>query len=199
MSWTGRSILCMILAASVCVCVPSVTQAQDTGKKIIRIRKLDSDKVRTPIYRVSNFPQGRTRNWMKITTEYDTAPEWLDQLDFQYYVLVKAKKGKKEFTLFRGDITNVNIEKNAGTGGSRHKSVAYLHPSTLARYGDVERLAVVIRHQGRLVGMESKPKSNARWWEQLTPVTGYVLNRLETPFAMINFDDYEAIKATSTR
>ena len=36
--------------------------------------------------------------------------------------------------------------------------------------------------------------TNQRWWEQMTPVDGYVLNRMETPFAMISFDDYEAIK-----
>jgi hypothetical protein len=81
--------------------------------------------------------------------------------------------------------------------GNRHKSVAYLHPSTLARYGEVQAIAVVIYEQGRPVAMESRPASKKRWWENYTPVKGYVRNRMETPFAMINFDDYEAIKAGS--
>ena len=135
---------------------------------------------------------------MSITTEYSTAPEWMDELEFRYYALVQSKKGKKEYTLLRGDVTYVNIERNAG-GGPRHKSVVYLHPTTLARYGEVERLAVLIYYQGRLIGIESEPSTKQRWWEQLTPKSGYVLNRLESPFAMINYDDYEAIKAKSDR
>jgi hypothetical protein len=45
--------------------------------------------------------------------------------------------------------------------------------------------------------MDGIPTGSAasRWWEQLPPVEGYVLNRMETPFAMIYFDDYEAIKS----
>jgi len=41
------------------------------------------------------------------------------------------------------------------------------------------------------------PITSQRWWEQVPPVDGYVLNRLETPFAMIAFDNYEAIKSRS--
>jgi hypothetical protein len=172
--------------------------AQQRAPNIVRIRDLDADKVKTPIYRVSNAPQGRTREWLKIETEYDTAPDWIDELDFEYYVLVRDKEGDREYILFRGDVTYVNVERTASSA-SRHMSAMYLHPSTLARYGDVERMAVLIKYKGRLVGMESEPESNARWWEQLTPVRGLLLNRMETPFAMINFDNYEAIKATESR
>lgn len=164
----------------------------DAGPKIVRLRKPEIQKVRTPEYRITTGTmQGRSREWYQITAEYDTAPEWVDEMTFQFYVLVK---GHSKHTLFRGDVTYVNIER-----GNRHKSVMYLHPSTVARYGEVERVAVLIMHEGRLVAMESEPSSAQRWWEQLTPVSGYVLNRMQTPFAMINFDDYEAIKAAGDR
>lgn len=198
MNWIRRCLVVVAALTMAYLAMPSEVDAQDQSRQILRIRKLDSEKVRTPIYRVSNAPQGRTREWLSITTEYDTAPEWVDQLDFQYFVLVKNEKGQQGYTLFRGDVSYVNIERNVGAG-PRHKSVVYLHPSTIARYGDVERMAVLIYSEGRLVGMESEPSSSQRWWEQLTPVSGYILNRLESPFAMINFDDYEAIKATSAR
>ena len=88
-------------------------------------------------------------------------------------------------------MTYVNIQKG------KHKSDMYLHPSTIARYGDVQRVGVVISSQGRVLAMESLPANNQRWWEQLTPLDGYVLNRMQTPFAMIYFDDYEAIKPST--
>jgi hypothetical protein len=61
----------------------------------------------------------------------------------------------------------------------------------------VQAVAVLISVQGRIVAMESKPKSNQRWWEQLAPVDGLLLSRDQTPFAPIYFDDYEPVKRTA--
>jgi hypothetical protein len=55
-------------------------------------------------------------------------------------------------------------------------------------------VGLVITSQGRVLAMESNPSSQERWWERATPRAGFVLNRMQTPFAMINFDDYESIK-----
>lgn len=157
----------------------------------VAIKKIEASKVETPEYQLThNSMKGRSRNWYRLVTQYDTDAQWTDELSFTYYVLVKNKDPKgPPRTLFRGKVTYVNIEKGRG-----HKSDVYMHPSTLARYGDVEAVAVLIESGGRLVSSESLPASNKRWWEQLSPVDGMVLNRMQTPFAMINFDDYEAVK-----
>ncbi|HBA84958.1 MAG TPA: hypothetical protein DCZ95_12760 [Verrucomicrobia bacterium] len=165
-----------------------VVLAQESPN-IVQIRKVTGSKVATPQYQLlKGQVVARSLDWYQIVAHYETAPDWVDELSFTYYVLVKSKAGK--FSLFKGDVTYVNIARG------RHLSDIYLHPSTLARFGTVERVAVLINSQGRMLAMESLPSSNARWWEQspVPPVDGLVLNRMETPFAMMNFDDYEAIK-----
>ncbi len=170
-------------------------QRQDTmAKRILRIRNVAGSKVRTPEYKlVGGTAQGVKRIWFEVLVDYETTPEWIDELDFTYYVLMRSRRGKKRYVLFRGDVSYVNIARG------RHRSVVYVHPSTLERYGDVDRVAVLIKSQGRLVGVGGRPAPTKRWWEQLTPVKGYILTRMQTPFAMIRFDDYEAIKANTPR
>lgn len=158
------------------------------------IRKITPTKVSTPEYQLrKNQFVGRTRDWFQITVDYDTAPTWVDEATFTYYVLVLNKKpepGVNPRTLFKGEVSYINIERG------KHKSDIYLHPSTASRFGDIERVAVQVSVGGRLVAMEGVPSGTVqqRWWESFSPQSGYLLNRKETPFAMINFDDYEAIK-----
>jgi len=166
--------------------------------RIFRIDRIDTQEINSPEYEVKRvrFEGRTTKQWFQIRTEYTTRPDWIDQADFRYYALLEGKPqepGDSPFTLLRGDVSYVNIERG------RHESVVYMHPSTTRRFGDVERVAVLVYVRGQLVGMASDPESQQRWWEQLTPQDGFILNRLETPFAMINFDNYEAIKAGGTR
>lgn len=168
---------------------------QPAATELVAIKKISGAKVKTPEYRVvSGQAQPRSRDWFAITTQYDTAPEWLDELTFSYYVLIQGRTPQQpKNTLLVGEVTYVNIQKG------RHLSDMYLHPSTLARYGDVKGIAVIIKQQGRVLTISSEPPTQQRWWEMLAPVSGLVLNRMQTPFAMINFDDYEAIKTESGR
>lgn len=181
--WTG--VACAVLLATV-TALDCFAQASE----LVAIKKISGLKVRTPEYRlVAGQAQARGKDWFSVNTTYDTAPDWVDDITFSYFVLITGKSpGQPRNTLLSGDVTYVNVQKG------RHLSDMYLHPSTLARYGEVERVAVIVRVQGRVVAMASEPSSPQRWWEQLTPVQGLVLNRMETPFAMINFDNYEAIK-----
>jgi len=157
--------------------------------KIVEIRKIDGEKVRTPEYRiVGGTPQRPTRQWFQVVVEYLTRPEWLDQLDFEYYVLLKSRRDAGKYKLLKGTVSYVNVPKG------RHKSVMYLHPSTIERFGEVVRVAVLVRSGGRLVAIKTRPSSQQRWWEQLTPESGLLLNRMQTPFGMILYDEYEAIK-----
>lgn len=158
----------------------------------VEIRKLDLKKIATPQYQLAvNQLKGKSRDWLGITTEYDSDALWTDELTFTYYVLVentRNPKGPKE-SLFRGKVTYVNVEKGHG-----HKSDVYLPPSVTARFGDIKKIAVIVEASGKLVAGDSLPKSNQRWWEQYTPTDGMLQNRSQTPFAMINFDDYEMVK-----
>lgn len=158
------------------------------------IQKITPAKVSTPEYQLRKSQMvGRTRDWYQIVVDYATAPQWVDEATFTYYVLVlnkKAEQGVNPRTLFKGEVTYINIERG------KHKSDIYIHPSTASRFGEIERVAVQVSVGGRMVAMEGVPANTVqqRWWESFSPQTGYLLNRKETPFAMINFDDYEAIK-----
>ncbi len=180
-------LVCGFVVLALTLSFLSVASAQQAS--IVEIKKIEPAKAQTPEYKLlTGQVMAKTRTWFAINTTYETKPDWIDDLSFTYYVLVRSKEAGQKYTLFKGDVTYVNVQKG------KHKSDMYLHPSTLARYGDVERVAVIVNAAGRVVAMESLPAATTRWWEQLSPVEGYVLNRMQTPFAMINFDDYEAVK-----
>lgn len=166
------------------------------GQAPLAIRRISGGKVETPEYQVkkSQFA-ARTRQWFQIIVDYDVAPEWIDEATFTYYVLVQSRRpepGRNPRTLFKGEVTYVNI------GRGKRRSDIYLHPSTVERFGEVERVAVEVRVGGAIVARDGIPQGTAqqRWWESFAPLEGFVLNRMQTPFAMINFDDFEAIKPT---
>lgn len=160
---------------------------------MLRVRRLEAKLVAAPQYQVSQSVRTvRQRQWLEVRTQFETAPDWIDEMTFTYYVLLrntKPRPNEQEYNLFKGEVTYVNIAKTR-TG----QDTVFLHPSTIERYGSVDRVGLVITSQGRVLAMESNPSSQERWWERATPRTGLVLNRMQTPFAMINFDDYEAIK-----
>lgn len=178
--------------ASVLLGIMSGTAAaQAAAQDIARIRKVSGSKVKTPDFKVSGYnTSGSARDWFAVMVEFDTAPEWTEQLDFTFYVVLQGKDPK--YQLLRGTVSCVNIPR-----GSRHKEVMYLHPTTLGRYGSVYRAGVEIRHKGVPVAVESSDSGKGRWWEDpnLLPSVkdGLVLNRLQTPFAFLQYDEYEAI------
>jgi len=171
-------------------CTPSYGQASQK-KMPLKIRKITGTKQKTPQYKLlTGQKMARTRNWYVINVQYETAPDWTDEIVFDYYVLLKGKNPKQpKHTLLTGHVSYINVEKG------KHLSDMYLHPSTIARYGEVQGVACVVKVQGRTVAIGTQPSSKQRWWEQLTPQPGLLLDRYQTPFAMINFDDYEAIKS----
>ena len=130
--------------------------------------------------------------WMRIEVQFDTgALEWADEITLKYYVLMGKGKLAKMFT---GEITHVNVAK-----GSQHYSAVYIHPNTLVRFGggQVEAIVVQMFYQNRLVATYGEPTPQKRWWEEIAPTTGFLLNPLQTPWSVYSYERYEATKATS--
>lgn len=163
---------------------------------MLRIRRLEAETVRAPQYQVrAGQAPRRQREWLQIRTEFQTAPDWIDEMTFTYYVVLRNRRpaeGEPEHRLFRGESSYINIARTRDG-----QSTVFLHPSTLERFGEVVQTGVVVTSGGRMIAMESSPSREGRWWEQLTPQSGMVLNRRDTPFAMVNFDDFEAIPASA--
>jgi hypothetical protein len=179
------------------------------GSGVIRIRKITGvgkrGLIQTPEYSTS-ISRGRTaaRFWAEVSVQFDytgdnpgsSEPEWIDELAFQYYVLLYAPK-TKEYTFLKGAVAHIDVAK-----GRDRVSSMYIRPSGLDRYGEVVVVTVEAVVKGQTVARltESKlPQGQVlptEWWKttKFIPKEGYLLSRDKTPFAFVNYDDYEVVK-----
>ena len=168
----------------------AVAAAPGSGSDIIRIRKGPTPvKEKTPVFKTAAPGLSTTRptDWWRVVVEFDTQPEWIDELEFTYYAYIEDQSNKGAPVMFRGSVTYLNIAKG------RHVSDMFLNPSTIARMGVVKQIAVVVKAKGAVVAMESTA-TRPNWWDGFPPVDGVMLNRAQTPFAFVDFDAFEAIK-----
>lgn len=178
------------------------------SEPVVEIRKLDGlgprGKVKTPEYN-NNFGGSvrRARDWTQIMTTYRTIPDWIDEITFTYYALGYTEKNReKEYSLYKKVVRYIDIPNERFD----HKSTVYLHPNVTERYGELVGIAVEISHKGEIVAVEHDEDPGAKlpedWWtnpkvvesELVTIRDGYLKNREESPFALINIEDYEVIK-----
>ena len=147
--------------------------------------------------------------WQQIICRYEigrTRTEWLDDLMFRYYVLSmkRAKKGNV-YVLYKKNVSYVDIA--VGSRTTDHSSTVYLRPAAMKRYGEVVAIAVEILYQGKVIAESADVDSGAKlpagkWWKNPNIVEskvvsvkeGYLLDRSESPFALVNTDDYEVVK-----
>jgi len=181
-------------------------ERRSTGEKL-RIRKLNGlgtrSKVDTPQYD-SSEPRAtsRAKKWHQISVSYDTSPKWIDELAIQYHVLAVTRDPetkKKVFSLYKLVVKYSDIEQGRG-----HTATAFLRPAASKRFGDPIAVALVFSVDGRVVDeiSQESEKLPEKWWSNprvtdsndVTVRQGYLLSRSKTPWALINYDDYEAIK-----
>lgn len=157
----------------------------------VRLRSVDAQKVRTPVFEAKGPSRSvQPEEWLRVVCEYDNEEEWLDEITFQFYVAVRGKtRDVPPISLFRGEVTYINVAKE-----NRLQADMFIHPDVLARYGDLERVAVLARADGRVVGMAGKPEITARWWEQFSPTEGVLMTRDRTPFLLIDYDLFPMIR-----
>ena len=162
------------------------------------VKKVDVSFVSTPEYQV-NPPakQVRSQKWMVIDVTFDAKPEFTDELGLNYYVLF-AKR------LFVGHISHVSIQK-----GRELHSVAYISPKSIAQIlggkqpngSDLENVSVTITKPGisETVSAKSWKPAVGEWWGRMKQEEGFVLNKLQTPFAPLSWDYYEALKPAASK
>jgi hypothetical protein len=162
-----------------------------------KIRTIRRQQIEAPSYNASGTgadlggrPSTLWRQWYKIEVQFSSRPEWADDIQMKYYVLVGTGRDQR---MFSGEITHVNVAR-----GTQHYSAMFMHPNTLRRYGggEVQAVAVQLFHQNRLVDQTSDPTTGQRWWERFSPVPGYLLPPEDTPWAPIASERWEARKIT---
>ena len=194
---TRTSVLSWVVAGVMATAAPSISLAQK-GKPIgpgdLKVTAISQKVVEPPNYGAFTESLGSqtslaTKRWLKVEATFATTPDWCDEVQLKFYVLMG--KGQDRH-LYVGDVTHVNVAR-----GQNHYSAVFIHPATLERFGNGQRaeaVAVVLSAQNRPLSSESEPSSNRRWWEQLPPETGNVLSPDQTPWSVIAYKRYEAIK-----
>ena len=171
------------------------------GGGVLRLRQLTGNGPRALVQTPDMFggaSHSRTgpRAWAQLDFQYDTEPEWIDEASFQCYALLHSRT-TGEYTLLKGSLAYMDVARGRG-----HLGVAYVRPSALARFGEVVAVAVEAIVKGETVSVLSEGRLSPgkpmpqEWWKnaKLAPKEGYVLDKSKTPFALGNYDDYEALK-----
>lgn len=186
--------------------------AERPGRATVVIRRMPRLTRNTLYQRTPEF-QGtaskavrRPREWAMFDLTYDTTAEFTDELVFNYYVLcLRTIEGKKEFSLFQTTVRYTDILRG------EHQACAVLAPGALLRYGEPVAFAVEIAGADGAALVSDTTVENrsalpadvqADWWKNprvmenpsVTKRESYLTDRSKTPFALINADDYEAVK-----
>jgi hypothetical protein len=194
MSMRTRQRRCAVFVAMLMVTSLSFAQAPTPVRPgDFKLRNIRQQLLMAPNYEAAGGAgvsgASLQKKWLRIETEFETAPDWSDDLTMKYYVLIGRGRDAK---MFVGESTYVNVAKG------RHFSAMFMHPNAVERFGQgkVEAVAVELRYQGRLMDAASDPASRERWWERFAPTPGYLLNPLQTPWSLTAHQRYEQIKPT---
>jgi hypothetical protein len=175
-----------------CMLVASTVAAQTRGADF-QLTKITKNLVTTPQFGYTGgqqYPANQRDRWLEVEVEFAAAPEFTDELTFKYFILINGK-------LLTGEVTHVHI-----AAGRENRSVMYVSPAALTRFigkgvltpNSVQNVAVQILQKGAVKDELSFARAPGQWFAGLAPLTGFVLNKNETPFAPLYWDRYEEIK-----
>jgi hypothetical protein len=174
--------------------LPLAAFAQAPAADNFRITKISKNLIPTPQFAFTGaqprMVTQRNTRWLEIETEFTAGPEFTDELTFKYYILFNGN-------LLTGEVTHVNI-----LSGGEKRSVMYVPPNALAHFSGnrpitpdtCQNVAVQIVQQGSVKSEASLARAPAQWYAGLQQVSGFVLNKNQTPFAPLYWDRYEQIK-----
>jgi hypothetical protein len=172
--------------------LPAIASAQTRASEF-QVTKITKNLVSSPDYTFSGGPVHTTNEqlrWLEVEVEFTATPEFTDDLTFKYFILFNGK-------LLTGEVTHTNI-----AAGRENRSVMYLTPRTLARFNAnrpvtpnlIQNITVQIVQQGAIKDELSLVRAQAEWYKTMPALTGFLLNKNETPFMPLAWDRYEQIK-----
>lgn len=188
MSALGR--VAALAVGLIALASPAAAQTRGTDFQLTKITK---NLVTTPQFAYTGGQQylaNQRDRWLEVEVEFTAVPEVTDELTLKYFVLINGK-------LLTGEVTHVNI-----AAGREHRSVMYVSPRGLARFvgngavtpNAIQNVAIQIAKGGAIKDELSFSRAAAQWYAGLPAVTGFVLNKNETPFGPLYWDRYEQIK-----
>ena len=190
---------------------PGAARPAGSAKAVLRIKDMskpdtkslvsspDIDgKVKSP----GHINRGQNWKWAMLEVKYETAPDWLDEITFTFYVLCKSRDPKtnlEQFHLFQTAVSYLDVEKGD------HFAAVMLPPNAVKRYGNPVSYAVDIAIDGESVAQEALGMGAVKgniWWpasveklgDRLVRHSGYLKDRSQTPFGVTHIDEYEAVR-----
>ncbi len=158
----------------------------------VKIEKIAPAVIKTPEFNYTGGSQKRSQvgSWLEVEVEFETKAEMIDELSFNYKILINGK-------LLVGEVTHISIPK-----GREHYSVAYVAPRALDNVmggksltaASIQGIWVDVNRQGQVLSTLSTAKSAV---PNVPQVPGFVLNKSQTPFSILYWDRYEALKPAS--
>ena len=175
--------------------LPLAAFAQGRGPGTdFKITKITRSLISAPQFAYTggqSYQTNQRDRWLQVEVEFTAAPELTDELTFKYYILFNG-------SLLTGEVTHVNIP-----AGRENRSVMYVPPRVLARFANnrpitensCQNIAVQIVQQGTVKAETSLNRAAPQWFATLPQVSGFVLDKNQTPFAPLYWDRYEQIKS----
>lgn len=185
---------------------PRVQPAGAPAANVVRIRKMPkvgrSLLVRTPEFDSNaSRPSRKPREWAFFAVDYDTQPEWLDELTISYAAMAEGQNAerKREYSFYQTTVRYGDVKRG------EHSAAVVLPPQAIERFGDVVAFVVEISLGGKVVATDQVvgiPNLPPDWWKNREVLEnasvirrdGYLVDRAKSPFSLVNIDDYEAVK-----
>ncbi len=172
-----------------------IANAQTRGTEF-QLTKITKNLITTPQYTYSGAQQYQSNQrvqWLEVETTFTATPPVTDELTLKYFVLINGK-------VLSGEVTHSNV-----AAGRELHSVMYVPPAALARFNanrpvtpvTVQNIAVQIVQQGAVKDELSLVRAAPQWFAAVPALSGFVLNKNETPFAPLYWDRYEQVKAAT--
>jgi len=176
----------------------SVIAAEKEKLPDITIGDVETQDLSAPLYQGEDgddtlyapgiiFSSNREKKWLRVSVDYATRPEWIDRLTLEFYVLLPSPNDEK--ILFKGVASYVDVPE-----GRKHLAEMYMHFNSYERYyqrGKI-RTAVLAKVDGEIISIDDKNSLDDKWWETIPLHPCGLLNRLDTPFRVVNAGNYEA-------
>jgi len=186
-----------LLPLLACFAVMSHAQQPALQQGDVTIKSITPAGQKTPEFQISNSSgapkKGKGLTWLEVEVDYSTRADIIDELTFEYQILLGSQSAGSQ--LLTGSTTYVNIEK-----GLEHFAVVYVSPQTIAGIfgkspftaSSIQNVQVRITRQGQQVAIRSTRGA----MPNLPQKAGLILNKIDTPFAPLYWDRYEAVKPT---
>lgn len=219
--------LMVAIALSGVICLTASLSAQDQAAVIIENRAIKAEMVDTPSY-TGSFGGSRTasesfkgKKWLEVEFEFsceEPVKGYIEELTFRTSIEARELRDLNDNegvpVVLVGEVTYQNVP--AKKGGSKHYGSFYVHPFTIARFGEdrafkfsgskktksnnnirIEALIggqpVPLNKEGTLRYVDLLEDEEG-WVTQCKRITNNVLDKDHSPWAMAALERYPLIK-----